>query len=687
MDKLKPIVENVTGLSPIVMVSAKKQYPTDVETYYHRVLEDGSVNYKGNNIIVESDGRIYALQTPTVTGTHIKNTGVNSITIFTLRRMWDNTVITSNGDDPETFHTKITRRDLRQEARQNNGQAKGGYIVLSDTYTVTADRDFQSGDVAGNVLVYSNQVITYTTYTKTFPTYSAFLTASYVVAHFTYAGASYVYITDFDALPDEVASRTSIENLEMMPLIRIRDNVNANANGVDDSVYETYTVAQLKNNGAWCGDIPAGEERPECAVPRSHVPEEGESNYARYHATSQVLRGLGMTLDAVTNMVCGGVEELDKISGGYVQFAINPLAQRVKPGLSTPDGKVLKIGDATDSQKEYIKGTAYASYEFFKIMADATNFPVDKPTGWDAMTNVYYYGFQTGTFNQSINLMHIADTTYLANANDAHPVGSVTMSVHRTEGDLEMTKQLSSTVRRKLYVYSIQGVTSIKRKVPENEDGSGPLVDAADVVYSSLKTDSESLLLLPLSIDFTRELSANDKLELFYSSAQLLLYASEAQYLNYYETEAFSDFIAIVLVIVTIIITIVTWGAGWWIGPLIGLMLMGGGMLYADYTLKKMEEENKRLEEQLAKLAEEFKKALNNGNATDVMQDMVLTLTDVVGVIMQNVDINIPLDVNQVFAIGLGDLQYNNDMLYKEKYQIYCDTKSEIRFKMPVSKQ
>jgi len=683
--EIKPIVESTTGLSPITIITSKKKYPHKEEVYWYRLLHDASQNYLGDDLVRHSDGRYFYIENIRNTPINkVKANGRNSYTTFTRTVVTETTTITSNGEIPPitvTYTTTIVTRTLVTRATQAHGQSKTGYSTISDSST-SISRPTEAGDVAGTVTISDSETTVNDTTLITFPVYNLMEAKSYVTTHFTYNGREFVELLGFDDLPDSAATRIAIDELEMMPLIRLREGT-ANVNGISDARYEAYTAAHA--NGSYCIDNTA-EEAPSCSVPESTVPAETSSNYGRYVSTNAVLRGLGMTLDLATNMVCGGQEDLDKISGGYIRFAINPLAQKVKPGVVGPGGTVLKIDDATAAQKQYINGTAHATFEFFKTMADSEEFPAVPPVSFELMSNVYYYGFTVGTFNSSVNIRHIADTIYAEATTDDFPINHVSMSVNRTENSLTVIKQLSSHVRRKLVILDIVGVTVIRRKVPENEDGSGPLVDAVDTVSATLKTDSESILLFPLSIDFSRELSANDKLELFFSGAYLQIYASQATYLEYYETEDFADFIKIVLVIVTIIITIVTWGAGWWIGPLIGAFLAGGGYLYADHVQKKMEEENKRLEEELARLAAKFKDAFK-GSATDDMNNLVLTLTDIVGIILQDLDTNIGMDYNQIFSIALGDVQYKNDMLYKDKYSLYCETQSRIRFKTPVSKQ
>ena len=109
-------------------------------------------------------------------------------------------------------------------------------------------------------------------------------------------------------------------------------------------------------------------------------------------------------------------------------------------------------------------------------------------------------------------------------------------------------------------------------------------------------------------------------------------------------------------------------------------MLLAGGYAYAYYSNKKMEAANAALEAKLAELSEKLQKDLDTGATAD-MQDMVLTLTDIVQIIQTNSDKNIPLPHEVVVELSAGESQYKNDMLYKEKYDIYCNLESKNEFK------
>lgn len=706
--------------------------------------------------------------------------------LVTFRGAFTATEVTSlyNGAacTPAAQDTKLTVT-IREETRYwYDGETPPAYWYVSQNTTVT-ERPYEVGDVEGTVVD-----TTYNDYDTiegavSLQSLPALAPVEFVVMHFLSGSPEYVFVTDFDTLPEGSSERISIDKLEMMPLIRIREN-NTNVNGIPDSTY--IAITHDMNDGT-CNSSDVS-----CALPESDVPENPSPvpdsdpgyneylqklrHYNRYVSTNSVLRSLGMTIDVAVGMVCSGNLEIAKTTAAYVRFGINPLARRVKPGL----GKNIKLEDATREETELIPSVLHATYGIFELMADngafspiidfpaqggarydsalqeyyfwaefdpntpvgyrysvvhwVTDYPyVDKVAltatdiangiryydapGTDYSTynnmrvkvfdasgdslvqptgTVPYYTFQSavyapndeiqadGTYNFTITFQSLTDE-FLISTTDK--IGKIGLNVSNGGRDLVVTKQLDKTTQRKISVTGLVGSTVIKRKDPDSGD---VLVDIAQARVKETdaqgSTDTDAVLLLPLSKHFALGLSAADRTELYLASVHLEMHVGAIIEIPYYKSEEFFTFLEVVGVIVSVIISVASYGSLSWtsviIGSAIGAAAAAAGDWYQKELQKQTEAANKQLVVDLKRVSDALARDMK-GTKTDEMQDMLLNVTDVVGLVMQDLDSNISLEYDTLMELGLGNAQYNNDMLYKEKYQIYCDTESKIRFKEP----
>jgi len=771
LEILQPAIIADVGIDPIELISAKRQYPELSEEYAYLALKDANVNYIGDGIIQATDDRwIHVIgSTYDELDNEIDATGEMRYTKFTKTVTSVTTSI-----DAGAGETTVTTNIVVSIATQYENKSKSGYSVESNN-TTNIVRPILPDDVDGTVVDTAETTAIHTT-SVSIVSYTAPPLSRYITSYFRGPNTRiYVAVTDVSDVGNDVYETTSTENLEMMPLIRLRDNFK-NINGISDATYEAASAAQAADS---CTPITTGPHTTflPCAMPTSPRPNKpdpadygsGEADpayksaynfYSRYISTAAVLRTLGMSVDIAVYMVCGGYtgttdeDKLSDVTGGYIRFAINPLAQRVKQGVNK------KLEDAAAAEKESVPAVISATFDFFKIIADAGAFSVKElypiteqkaPSGsgnnnndngimlifdadtpssyyvhftayghegylqvdgaWVTVTGYLigsafissttnrndkvtietignaYYAFQSaltledgttqtvGSFNSALTMSNLEDTYTRVLA----PIGKESMSISSGGQLLRIRRQINKTTQRQITVRKLKGLTVIKR---ERDQTDGDIL--VGIAESSLAGGDETPLLLPVSLAFSKEISADNKLELYYSTVQLELYTSSIIFTEWYKTEGFMDFIKVVVVIIAIIIAVVSWGSltAVSIALVVGVAAAAGGQVYANYMKKQRDAANAQLESDMKDAARRLKEDMEGDNASELMKDMVLGLTDMVQLLLQDVDTNLTMDYNKVLEIGQGNLQYNNDILYREKYDIYCKSESKIKFKM-----
>ena len=179
------------------------------------------------------------------------------------------------------------------------------------------------------------------------------------------------------------------------------------------------------------------------------------------------------------------------------------------------------------------------SDESLKGLTEAIPDPADPVSGADT---VYSLSVKEGAFNQVIKW----DTQSRAIVNGV--IGPVDTYNHAIAGTtLIMRKQETPTQ----YVeYAFTKVTSITYI---SWGGTG------GVATMDINSDrAASNFIVPLSMEFVRNLTGREQVELFVKALRLTVYGGTVTHLEWYETQAFANILQAISIVVAVVLFIVT---------------------------------------------------------------------------------------------------------------------------------
>jgi len=116
------------------------------------------------------------------------------------------------------------------------------------------------------------------------------------------------------------------------------------------------------------------------------------------------------------------------------------------------------------------------------------------------------------------------------------------------------------------------------------------LIDRSGEVGATQKNLTDGIE-IPLSFFALNSLDTSEQMNVFPYALKFSIYAATITHLEWYETEAFGNFIRILAIVVAVIVTVLTWGAASSFGAfLISMVEMIGIGLVVGYAMKKLME-------------------------------------------------------------------------------------------------
>ena len=325
---------------------------------------------------------------------------------------------------------------------------------------------------------------------------------------------------------------------------------------------QMYVVKYEWISGEWRWWVydPATNVYPELATTRMHVKAlemlpivsirnnkvnvTSDPNSDRYKSSQEILKDIGINIEQVTDAI-NQSPDIANITDAFVYFGINP--HDMSPIIS----KTL-----------YMMADVMYSDESLKELVEAIPDPADPVSGADT---VYSFSIKEGAFNQVAKW----DTQSRTIVNGV--IGPVDTYNHAIAGTtLIMRKQETPTQ----YVeYAFTKVTSITHI---SWGGNG------GVATMDINSDrAASNFIVPLSMEFVRNLTGREQVELFVKALRLTVYGGTVTHLEWYETQAFADILQVISIGVAVVLFIVTLPAGGtggiaWESLVTGLLISAG---------------------------------------------------------------------------------------------------------------
>lgn len=273
----------------------------------------------------------------------------------------------------------------------------------------------------------------------------------------------------------------------------------------------------------------------------------------RYEDTKELLGKVGMDIDELIKGYSGN-PDIEHIQNVFFLYGVSP----------------------SDSHW----AVSRALYEMFDYIYDKMPY-TGSASGMSA-------AFREDPYNAAIMW---ASNPVVYKAENIGRLGTCTHSA--SEDTIVIKKQVTPTVTKTITLTGCSAFSIIRESLDFDDGGD------------SLKMNSSDLV-IPLPVEVVNRLTLMEKTALLGRSAYLILYAYQHQHLDWYETEAFGNFMQIVSIgvsiAVAVVVTVITWnpGAGTAagsammmniLGSLLRTALIAGALQLALYVINELVED------------------------------------------------------------------------------------------------